>query len=94
MDSVAAVDLSGELEDWLKIQLSPMVAWKYSTPATLADYLAQQADRVDSQQHLDAEEPQHPPEDQFQQLLKEIESLSEREAADLANGEVAGKGDD
>ena len=40
LDSLSAVELSQELEDWLHVQLTPIVAWNYPTPASLAKYLA------------------------------------------------------
>ena len=40
LDSMAAVELSGELDDWLGVELTPAVAWNHPTPATLAAYLA------------------------------------------------------
>jgi acyl carrier protein len=40
LDSLTAVELSQELEDWLHVDLTPVIAWNYPTPATLAKYLA------------------------------------------------------
>jgi len=40
VDSMAAVELSSELEEWLKVSLSPTIAWQYPTPAAIAQYLA------------------------------------------------------
>jgi acyl carrier protein len=40
MDSVAAVELSGDLEDWLGKTISPTVVWDYPTISLLAAYLA------------------------------------------------------
>jgi len=39
MDSVAAVGLSGDLEDWLGRELSPTLVWDYPTIAVLARHL-------------------------------------------------------
>ncbi len=41
LDSVQAVRLSTELEDWLGVKLSPTLAYDYPTIASLASYLAQ-----------------------------------------------------
>ncbi|MFG0268015.1 MAG: phosphopantetheine-binding protein, partial [Rhodopirellula sp. JB055] len=41
MDSLTAVELSSELEDWLGIELTPVLAFNYPTPARLAAYLAE-----------------------------------------------------
>jgi acyl carrier protein len=40
LDSIAAVGLSGELEDWLDVELPATLLWDYPTIATLAQYLA------------------------------------------------------
>ncbi len=40
LDSMTAMELSGELDDWLGVELTPTVAWNYPTPAQLAAYLA------------------------------------------------------
>ena len=40
LDSVAAVSLSADLEDWLDIQLSPTVVYDYSNIAELSAYLS------------------------------------------------------
>ena len=42
LDSLQAVRLSAELEDWLKIKLNPTLAYDYSTIASLASYLSGQ----------------------------------------------------
>ena len=43
MDSVQAVSLSADLEDWLERELSPTLAYEYPTIETLARYLAGEA---------------------------------------------------
>ena len=40
IDSVAAVELSGDLEDWLGKKIAPTVVWDYPTITLLAAYLA------------------------------------------------------
>ncbi len=40
IDSVAAVELSGDLEDFLGKQVAPTVVWDYPTIALLAAHLA------------------------------------------------------
>jgi acyl carrier protein len=44
LSSVAAVSLSGELSDWLGIELSPILAYEYPTVEALARHLAQQVE--------------------------------------------------
>lgn len=41
LDSVAAVGLSGELEDWLGRKLPPTLTWDYPSIELLAEHLAQ-----------------------------------------------------
>jgi acyl carrier protein len=41
MDSMQAMHLSGDLEDWLGRQLSPTVVWDYPTIELLANHLAE-----------------------------------------------------
>ncbi len=41
LDSSAAVELSGELEDWLGINVSPTLLYDYPTVKTLAQYLSE-----------------------------------------------------
>ena len=40
IDSVAAVELSGDLEDWLGKTVAPTVVWDYPTIRSLAAHLA------------------------------------------------------
>lgn len=42
VDSMTALTLSGDLEDWLGLRLSPTLAWDYPTIAALAEQLAQE----------------------------------------------------
>lgn len=74
LDSLAAVELSGELEDWLGLQLTPVLSWNYPTPARLARYLAislagetEESLRFQPDSASDAE---------LEALLSEIENLS------------------
>jgi acyl carrier protein len=40
IDSVAAVELSGDLEEWLGKKVAPTVVWDYPSIALLAAHLA------------------------------------------------------
>ncbi len=40
LDSIAAVSLAGDLEDWLGLELSPTLVWDYPVIEILARYLA------------------------------------------------------
>ena len=48
MNSVTAMMLVGDLEDWLACRLSPTLAWDYPNVKILAQYLAQEAQSFDS----------------------------------------------
>jgi acyl-CoA synthetase (AMP-forming)/AMP-acid ligase II/acyl carrier protein len=85
LDSLTAVEMSQELEDWLGVEVSPTVAWNYPTPATLSIYLANQ---------VNGGEPEALPEpspqlgqDDFDRLLLEIESLSDADAYRMLDSE-------
>jgi acyl carrier protein len=41
LDSMAAVELSGEVEDWTGVRLTPEVSWNNPSIATLCDYVAE-----------------------------------------------------
>ncbi|MCH7727094.1 MAG: AMP-binding protein [Planctomycetes bacterium] len=79
MDSLTAVELSQELEDWLQVHLTPVVAWNYPTPMALARYLAEQVGgHQNESDELRAELDSG--DSKLDDLLAEIESLSEEEA--------------
>jgi acyl carrier protein len=42
LDSLVGVSITGDLEDWLGLQLSPTLLWDYCTIETLARYLAEE----------------------------------------------------
>ncbi|MGB7325903.1 MAG: AMP-binding protein [Rubripirellula sp.] len=42
LDSMTAVEMSGEIEDWSGVELTPMVAWNYPNTATLSEFIADQ----------------------------------------------------
>ena len=41
LDSIAAVTMAGDLEDWLGLELPPTLLWDYPEIETLAQYLAE-----------------------------------------------------
>src|SRR2546423_13861907 len=41
LDSLQAVSLSGDLENWLSTEISPTVVWDYPTVEQLARYLSE-----------------------------------------------------
>ena len=40
LDSAVAVTLTGELAEWLRLDLDPTVFWEHAHPLALAEYLA------------------------------------------------------
>lgn len=77
LDSLTAVELSQQLEDWVGVEVVPTIAWNYPTPATLAGYLARQAAGVEESEFAD----RTPAVDEdLEKLLTEIEALSDEEA--------------
>lgn len=46
LDSATAVALIGDLEDWLGIELSPVLAYDHPTISRLSEYLAGEARRA------------------------------------------------
>jgi acyl-CoA synthetase (AMP-forming)/AMP-acid ligase II/acyl carrier protein len=96
VDSLTAVELSHELEQEFKVQLPPIVAWNYPTPAALARFLAGQSLGVGEESEQPAEggvaaalngaaavAANGADEAELAALLAEIENLSEDEAAKL-----------
>jgi acyl carrier protein len=86
LDSMTAVELSLELEDWLGVEVVPTVAWNYPTAASLARYLALARAGMDDAAG-DDDAPQA--DQEFESLLREIESLSPEEAQRLLEIESA-----
>ncbi len=43
LDSVTAIGMTGELEEWLGVQVDPMAAYDYPTIRSLSQYLAEQS---------------------------------------------------
>jgi acyl carrier protein len=85
IDSLAAVELSQELEGWLGIELTPVLAWNHPTAAMLARYLAGETGRKAAGEEAAVEPdrgsaPQDGGDANFEALLAEIEGLSDDEA--------------
>ena len=93
LDSLTAVELSQELEDWVGVEVVPTVAWNYPTPATLSVYLAREAGGATDEQAIADEAADEKVDDEFAKLLAEIESLSDEDAA-AALGDATSKDED
>jgi acyl-CoA synthetase (AMP-forming)/AMP-acid ligase II/acyl carrier protein len=72
LDSMTAVELSGELDDWLGIELTPVLAWNYPTPARLAAFLAEEMLKT-APRETDVND-----DDDFERLLAEIEQMPDQ----------------
>ncbi len=90
LDSMSAVELSAELEQWLHVQLTPVVAWNYPTPAAMSRYLAELAGGVAAPFATEGDLPAQTADADFERLLTEVEGLSETEAQ-AALSEPAGR---
>jgi acyl carrier protein len=80
LDSLKAVEMSQELEEWLGVQLSAVIAWKYPTPEALAHYLAREAGGANTEAAGASMPLRKRSVAVFNRLLAEIEALSEHEA--------------
>ena len=79
LDSMTAVELSQQLEDWLGVEVVPTVAWNYPTPVTLSKYLAREAAGMNDD-NADGHVATPPVDDEFTVMLAEIENLSDEDA--------------
>jgi acyl-CoA synthetase (AMP-forming)/AMP-acid ligase II/acyl carrier protein len=88
LDSVAAVGLVAELQAWLQSPVSPTLVYEYPTPQALAAHLARQ---MVAPKHASNDVPATEQEQQAS-LVREVERLSENDAAELLASEVADTG--
>jgi acyl carrier protein len=79
LDSLAAMELIGHLEDGLDLKLSPTIAWTYPTPAALSRHLAELMIRDDGE--LPTAHPTKPTDNTLDQLLSQLEQMPEDEVA-------------
>ncbi len=82
VDSLTAVELSAELEEAFGVPLPPIIAWNYPTPAALSRYLAEQSIGKSQPASAEAEEAAAT-DDDMEDLLAQIEGLSDEEAKRL-----------
>lgn len=74
LDSLTAVEMSGEIEDWSGIELTPIVAWNHPTVSRLSVFIADQLcvnEKTDRSSDVSEAE--------LDELLGEIEQLSDEE---------------
>jgi acyl-CoA synthetase (AMP-forming)/AMP-acid ligase II/acyl carrier protein len=77
LDSLAAVELSQELEHSLDVKLSSVIAWKYPTPASMARYLARKVGGAAAASGAGPSAMRKRNAAGFARLLAEIEILSD-----------------
>ena len=70
LDSLTAVELSEDIEDFLHIEIPVTVSWNYPTIDALSTYLSQ---------HNNTEPADDISEGSFQTLLSDIENMSDKE---------------
>lgn len=80
LDSLKAVEMSQELETWLGVELSSVIAWKYPTPDTMSRHLARLAGGRNDDQDKSPELDRRRCTSAFERLLAEVESLGDEEA--------------
>ena len=89
LDSMTAVELSGELEETFGVPLPAVVAWNYPTPAALARYLAQESlgGGSPSEGELREQASNATDERDIETLLADIENMSDDQAQRLLDNE-------
>ena len=73
LDSMTAVELSGETEDWSGVELTPVVAWNYPTVSRMSSYITDSLLNID--ESVDANESA----DELENLLDELSQFSDDE---------------
>lgn len=94
LDSITGVSLAGDLEDWLRLQLSPTVLWDYPTIESLALHLAEESDRGSEQHDLSHIDQARDGDDMLsqeyaEQLLAKLDELSDEDVDSLLDGLLA-----
>ena len=79
LDSLTAVELSHDLEEWLGLELTPVLAWNYPTAARLSRYLAQQVAGEASAENDSPNAGGLHTVSEFERLLTQIEGMSEQQ---------------
>jgi acyl-CoA synthetase (AMP-forming)/AMP-acid ligase II/acyl carrier protein len=75
LDSMTTIELSGEIEDWSGVQLTPVVAWNHPTIVRLSAYIVGQMIETTEPDSADAADSNV----ELEYLLDEIEQLSDEQ---------------
>lgn len=81
LNSIEAVNLSGDLENILGRRLPPTILWDYPNVATLSEYLAEDTSRDAS---IAPSQNNIPPE-KARELLDRLDQMSDQEVDELLN---------
>ncbi len=90
LNSIEAVNLSGDLENMLGRRLPPTILWDYPNIAALAQYLVQDS----SKDTLSLDQTQRISSEQAQQLLEQLDQLSDAEVDALLNAMLSDEEND
>ncbi|NND96708.1 MAG: AMP-binding protein [Pirellulaceae bacterium] len=74
LDSMTAVELSGETEDWSGVELTPVVAWNHPTVSRMSSYIGDSLLGIDESDDVPKESA-----DELENLLDELSQLSDDE---------------
>jgi acyl carrier protein len=85
MSSLTATILIGDLEDWLQLRLPPTLVWDYTSIDAMTDYLLEQAAQKEGSAAPAAAPLAAEGTDDAQQLLEELDKLSDEEVDALLN---------
>ncbi len=77
LDSLTAVELSHDLEEWLGLELTPVLAWNYPTAARLSRHLAQQSAGEGASDATTRNAAGHHTVAEFERILAQVEAMSE-----------------
>ena len=94
LDSVMAVNLAQELEDWLNYPLEATIVWNFPTISSLANYLvselkSQKVSKQDDKQQPNLERVTTTDVSTVAEAPKDLDTLSEKEIAKLLAEEIA-----
>ena len=82
VDSMLAVQLSSQLQRWLGVPLSAVVAWSHPTPKDMSQYLSDQAFGSEPSESVDSSATHDLPMTE-EELISMIEQMDDEEAAKL-----------
>ncbi len=91
LDSVMAVNLAQEIEDWLQSPIEATIVWNFPTIKSLAQHLASELNQLLANSQADQEivEPDLMPLSNSQTMTEDLEEISEAEMAQLLNEQIA-----